>query len=254
MLEMIPMSKFEIVVLGVGDSFSERHHTSALLLICDGFSLAIDCPDAYRRVLQDASRKSGIELSLDSIEHFLITHIHGDHMNGLEGVAFFKHFVEAKQLNLLCSPELLSTIWDSRLRSSMSTLFDGQIMKSLDFESYFKATELSWTESTRVGPFSIRTRRTLHHVPTSALMIEACGSSFGYSSDTGFDESLIEFLAPADLIIHETNFGPAHTPYSALLALPSPLRHKMRLIHYPDAFTELATEIQKLEEGQVLRV
>ena len=42
------MSDFEAVVLGVGDTFSERHHTTALLLVCDGFHLAIDCPDSYR--------------------------------------------------------------------------------------------------------------------------------------------------------------------------------------------------------------
>ena len=36
------------IVLGVGDTFSEQHHSTALLLVCDGFQLAIDCPDMYR--------------------------------------------------------------------------------------------------------------------------------------------------------------------------------------------------------------
>ncbi len=33
------MAKFEVVVLGVGDSFSENHRSSALLLVCGGAAL-----------------------------------------------------------------------------------------------------------------------------------------------------------------------------------------------------------------------
>ena len=44
----------KLYVLGVGDTFSEKHVTHALLLEHDGFRLAIDCPDSYRRVLRQA--------------------------------------------------------------------------------------------------------------------------------------------------------------------------------------------------------
>jgi len=119
--------------------------------------------------------------------------------------------------------------------------------------SYFEHVPLSWSEETRTGPFTIRSRRTRHHVPTSALLIEARGRTLGYSSDTAFDPDLITFLAPADLIIHETNLGPAHTPYAALAALPPELRARMRLIHYPDGFDTAASNIIALREGEVLR-
>src|SRR5688572_10582686 len=130
------MSEFEIVVLGVGDTFSEKHHSTAILLICDGFQLAIDCPDMYRAVLRDASERSGRPLPFSDIDHVLITHVHGDHVNGLEGVGFYP---------------------------------------------------LSWTSSIEIGPFKIRARRTIHHVPTSALLVEAAGRKLGWSSDTAFD-------------------------------------------------------------------
>jgi ribonuclease BN (tRNA processing enzyme) len=94
----------------------------------------------------------------------------------------------------------------------------------------------------------------VHHVPTSALFIEAAGRTLGYSADTAFDPELIAFLEPADLVIHETNLGPAHTPYAALAQLPAELRAKMRLIHYMDGFDCAASSITCLCEGEVLRV
>jgi ribonuclease BN (tRNA processing enzyme) len=123
----------------------------------------------------------------------------------------------------------------------------------MSFDSYFEHLPLDWTSEVTVGPFRIQARRTIHHVPTSALLVEAAGRKLGYSSDTAFDPKLIEFLAPADLIIHETNFGPAHTPYAALAALPDELRARMRLIHYSDLFDTASSVIVPLREGDVLR-
>ena len=248
------MSDFEAIVLGVGDTFSERHHTTAMLLICDGFHLAIDCPDSYRSVLRAAAGASGRPLAIADVDHVLVTHVHGDHMNGLEGFAFYKRFAEGKRVKLLTSPEVRASIWDERLKASMGTLWTGERFEPLTFDSYFQHLPLDWSGEVTVGPFRIRTRRTIHHVPTSALLVEAGGRTLGYSSDTAFDPGLIDFLSAADLIIHETNFGPAHTPYAALAALPADLRARMRLNHYPDAFDTAASVIKPLREGEVLRL
>lgn len=246
------MPSLEVIVLGVGDAFSERHVPASLLLGCDGFLLAIDCPDRYRSILSSTAERSARPLSLTDIDHVLLTHVHGDHMNGLEAVAFYKHFAEAKKVRLVGSPELREVIWDGRLSASMGTLFDGRGLRQMAFDDYFEFLPLSWSGETAVGPFRIRARRTLHHVPTSALFIEAGGRSLGYSSDTAFDPALIDFLEPADLIIHETNLGPAHTPLSALAALPAALRARMRLIHYADGFDTASSPIAALREGEVL--
>ncbi len=247
------MARFEALVLGVGDTFSERYHSTALLLACDGFHLAIDCPDMYRSALRSAADRSGWSVSLEDIDHVLITHVHGDHMNGLEGVAFYKHFAEAKRVRLVTSPDVRAAIWDERLKASMSSLWDGQRFRQMTFDSYFEHLPLDWSGENVVGPFRIHARRTLHHVPTSALLIEAWGRTLGYSSDTAFDPRLISFLEPADLIIHETNLGPGHTSYPALAALPAVIRTRMRLIHYPDNFDSASSAIATLQEGEVLR-
>lgn len=245
------MSRFQVIVLGVGDTFSDRHHPTSLLLESSDFKLAIDCPDMYRRVLRDASCSSGRALEAAEIDDVLITHVHGDHMNGLEGLAFFKHFVEKKRLNLHTSPEVRQVIWEQRLRAPMSQLWDGTRMRELGCDDYFATHLLEWSGVSTAGPFSIRVRRTKHHVPTTALLVEVGGKKLGYSADTAFDPELIEFLRPADLIIHETNLGPAHTAYSDLAALPPDLRARMRLIHYPDFLDLDGAAITAAREGDV---
>ena len=61
------------------------------------------------------------------------------------------------------------------------------------------------------------------------------------------------WLAEADTIIHETNYG-VHTPYERLAALPESVRAKMKLIHYPDDFDIPRSTIECLHEGHLLDV
>jgi len=184
----------------------------------------------------------------------LITHVHGDHMNGLEGFAFWKYFVEKKKTKLWTSPEARAVIWDQRLRAPMEQLFDGKSFHQLKFDDYFAYSALDWNDAIAIGPFRVRARQTIHHIPTSALLFEWAGRKIGYSADTAFDPGLFEFFKDADLIIHETNYGPAHTPYASLAELPAELRARMRLIHYPDTLDLSAPAIAPLFEGEVVTI
>jgi len=103
------------------------------------------------------------------------------------------------------------------------------------------------------GPFAIEARPTHHHIPTFAFKVRAMGKTIGVSGDTRFDPDLIAWLAPADLIIHESNLGPAHTPYESLASLPTQLRARMRVTHLPDAF-ELDGAITPLRQGERLEL
>jgi ribonuclease BN (tRNA processing enzyme) len=138
----------------------------------------------------------------------------------------------------------------------MGRLWNGQAFRELGFEDYFEWHEVALDRSTTIGPFIVRARTTKHHVPTSALFVECreAGANIGISSDTAFDPELIAFLSKADLIVHETNYGPAHTAYSDLLTLDEAVKKKMRLIHYPDEFDVARSEIPALVEGQVVEL
>ena len=101
------------------------------------------------------------------------------------------------------------------------------------------------------GPFRLQCRKTIHNIPTIALKIDAAGRTLGYSADTAYDASLIDWLAPADLIVHEACGGFMHTPYEDLLALPAELRGKMLIVHYPDNFNVAASAIEPLHQGRI---
>lgn len=250
-----------LYALGVGDTFTEKHVTHSLLVEADGFRLAIDCPDSYRRVLRAARDVAGpahaASLDLFQIHDVLVTHVHGDHMNGLEGAAYFKFFAQKQKLRLHTIRPVRDAIWDGRLVASMGRLMtskDPEAFRDLAFEDYFDWSEVGVDRTTTIGPFTVHARMTKHHVPTSALVLEHGGKSIGISSDTGFDPSLIKFLADADLVVHETNYGPAHTAYADLLTLDDALKAKMRLIHYPDEFDVDGSAIRCLREGDVVDV
>lgn len=129
-------------------------------------------------------------------------------------------------------------------------------LKQLELLDYTDRVDLQ-TGGTRIGPLLIERRFTRHHIPTTAIRVSVdTGGArprplFGYSADTAFDPDLIAWLAEAELIIHETNFG-VHTPLSSLLLLPAELRARMRLIHYPDLLDPDTSPITCLREGQVL--
>ena len=247
--------KFEVIVLGVGDAFSERYYPASMLLCYEGQYLAIDCPDRYRAVLRHTAERSGRPLDLSKINDFVITHVHGDHMAGIEMIGFYKVYrEEGKRLKLHTTQEVRDVIWDERLKGSMGHISEGQEVRERHFEDFFNYSPLAWNGVNRIGPFSVKIRRTKHHVPTSALLVEAGGRKLGYSCDTAFDPDLIAFLEPADLIFHETNIGPAHTDLKRLLDLPDHVKTKMRLIHYPDWFDCDDSKIITLREGEILTV
>lgn len=241
----------EIVVLGVGDAFTSKYINTSFLLRHEGFTLAIDCPDRYRGVLASASRDTDLDLSLEGVDAFIITHLHGDHVNGLESVAFYRRFREGRKVDLWTNEDVLKDLWPRRLQVALEPMFDGEGWGANTCDDYFNLNSLAVGESNQIGPFSIETYLTRHHLRASALKVCVGGKTWGYSCDTRFDPDLIEFLGTADLIFHETNVGPGHSDYEQLKALPAETREKMRLVHYQDEFVENPSEIRCARQSEV---
>lgn len=242
---------FSFTPLGVGDAFSARWYSSCLALEHEGRFILVDCPHPIRKMM----REGLTDIDLDRVEGVALTHLHADHASGLEGYAYFSFFVLHRKARLLAHPAVTERLWDGSLAASMDHLgepgTDGARHATED--DYFDFVPVEEDAPATLGPFRIECRRTRHHIPTTAFRISAGGTTLGYSADTAFDPSLIAWLAEADLVVHETNYG-IHTPYADLAALPAALRAKMRLIHYPDDFDRGASVIEPLEQGRTYRV
>jgi ribonuclease BN (tRNA processing enzyme) len=245
------VSGLSFVTLGVGDAFSALHYSSCLAVEADGSWLLIDCPHPIRKILREAGEACGEDLDLDRFLGACITHLHADHASGIEGFGYFVHFVLQKKATLVAHPEVTKRLWDGHLAAGMECLMDpaSRHVHAKGFADYFEHVPLDESRAVRLGPFSIECRRTIHHIPTTALKIRAGGAVLGYSADTAFDPELIAWLSEADLIVHETNYG-VHTPYEDLAKLPADLRARMRLIHYPDQFDISGSVIEALVQGR----
>ena len=248
------MNDFRFIPLGVGDAFSARWYSSCLLLEAGGTRLLIDCPHPIRKILREAGELAHEPLDLDRVSGVILTHLHADHASGLEGYAYYNHFYLRRKAVVLTHPEVAKDLWDGHSRAGMGVQFslDGKCANKA-CDDYFDIHPLSTAAAVTFGPFAIECRPTHHPIYTTALRIRASGRALGYSADTSFDESLIAWLAAADTMIHETNYG-IHTPYAKLAALPEDARQRMHLIHYPDDFDLSSSAIPPLSVGRVYRV
>jgi ribonuclease BN (tRNA processing enzyme) len=244
------MAPLTLITLGVGDAFSALRYSSCVAVGAAGAWLLVDCPHPIRKILRESGTAAGVDLDVESFEAVVVTHLHADHSSGVEGLGYYSHFGLGRRARLVVHPDVARNLWDGHLAAGMAQLLapDGASPVAKRLEDYFELAYLSERQPLSVGPFSIECRLTHHHIPTTALRISAGGRSLGYSADTSFDPDLIEWLAQADLVVHETNYG-IHTPYAKLAALPAAVRAKMRLIHYPDDFDLAGTIIEPLRQG-----
>ena len=243
------MNQFTFIPLGVGDAFSAKYYSSCLLVKAERTALLVDCPHPIRKMLHEGSRKSGL-IDLSHIDAVVLTHLHADHASGIEGYAFYSKYILGRRARIITHPEVSKQLWNGHLCGSMQHVQDieGNMIETRSMEDFIELEDLSESSALAVGPFQIECRKTIHHIPTTAVRISSYGRSLAYSADTSFDPSLIDWLGKSDLIVHETNKGD-HTPFDKLLSIDEATQRKMKLIHYSDDFEIDQSPIDTLKQG-----
>jgi ribonuclease BN (tRNA processing enzyme) len=250
------MPGMRVLALGVGNAFSELYYSTSMALEAEGKRLLIDCPHPIRKIVREASLSAGVPVSLEQIDTVVLTHLHADHCSGLEGFIYYHRFAHKKRARVAADAEVSARLWPGHLAAAMEWSDEGPGVAAVRRrpEDFYELRPLNETGETQLGPFRVRCRRTIHSIPTTALLIRGGGRCLGYSADTAFDPALIDWLAEADLIVHETGPEGPHTPYEKLAALPAEVRAKMRLVHYPDDFHQAASSIELMRQGRIYRV
>ncbi len=248
-------NSFKFLVLGIGDLFTKYYYNTSIILLYKDSNLLIDFPTPLRKVVYEASQKSGYPIDVDNIHDAILTHVHSDHSNGLETFGFYKLFIQQDRATVFTIPEVRDVLWENRLKASMGYLtnenFD--IIKNMHIDDYFNVDIIEQNKVNEIGPFKVEIRRTKHFVPCFGLKITCNGRKLGYSGDTCFDSEHIDFLSDSDIIIHEAN-GEGHTPYNKLLELPEDIKKKMFIIHIQDTFDIQKSEIPVIEQGKIYKV
>ncbi len=108
---------FELMILGssAASPTSTRNPSSQLLNISERYFL-IDCGEATQIQLRKFKAK------FQSIDHILISHLHGDHFFGLPGLLSSMHLLGRKQSITIYCPKELKEIIDLINRISETTL------------------------------------------------------------------------------------------------------------------------------------
>jgi len=148
------------------------------------------------------------DLRLENINDIIVTHDHGDHSSGLEMIADYKMFEQKPSVeNGGTRPRLYGPeeVIDS-FRKSMNHKLT---YKNYQLEDYFNIVITKHGDEVPISHELMLTTCNADHkaVPSFGLILNYQGTKFGYSGDTRFCPSLLNFLSHADLLIHECDGG-----------------------------------------------
>ena len=233
----------KITFLGSSDAFthSMNNYQSNLILQKEtGKTLLIDCGPEARRSLSE------LKLSFDSIDALYISHLHADHIGGLEWLGLTRYFHGTKpKPKLFLHKSLEKDLWEKSLsggmtcleteKAELSSFFDVQAVdKSFHWEgNKFELVEMSHAFNEK------------QKLPCYGLFFQNNEKKVFFTADTRFTpETLMPYYKKADLIFHDCETKKkrtsVHSHYEELRTLEDKIKKKMWLYHYnedplPDA-------------------
>jgi ribonuclease BN (tRNA processing enzyme) len=230
--------------IGVGSAFAVDAFNSNMVLEVNGKRLLIDAGSDVKYSLPAAG------LSHRDLDAVYISHLHGDHVGGMELLGFktyfdpgFKHANGSKKrLKLILHKRLKVPIWSHCLEAGLSSL-EG-VENSL--ETYFDLKVVNAKSSFKFADTRFQLVGTVHFVnngeiaPSYGLTWKAPnGQQVFLTTDTQFNiNSIKAFIEKADVVFHdcETSQFPSgiHAHYNSLKTLPIEMKRKMWLYHYQD--------------------
>lgn len=221
----------QITMIGTGSAFAKRYDNNNALIEANGFRLLVDCGITLPKALHEAG------LDFSQLDAVLISHIHGDHVGGLEELAFQMMFRYHRKPVLYIAEELVQPIWESTLRGGLTQ----ENLKSLS--DFFEVRPLKTGETYELAKgLKVRLIQT-KHIAGKASFSFVFNERFFYSADMKFDGKLLQELVDGGIetIYHDCQLespGVVHASLEQLLTLPEAIQEKTWLMHYGDAMEQ----------------
>ncbi len=168
----------QIQMLGTGSAFAKTFYNTSALIRSNEMNFLIDCGATTPRSLHE------IGVEPDQIDGIIISHIHADHVGGLEEIAFrLLYQYKNKKTKLFLTESLAGVLWENTLKGGMYNPTDGFSR----LEDYFEVILLEENVPVTILPgLTIEIISTLHipHKLNYSLFIN--GRTF-YSADSQFN-------------------------------------------------------------------
>lgn len=231
----------KLTFLGTGSAFTMKNwQTNMLIEFGDSYRLLIDCGGDIRFALAEYG------LTYLDIDGVYISHLHADHIGGLEWLAFTTYFDPRYQgrPDLFISEFLVDDLWTRSLSGGLASLQG----KRNTIDRFFDVRAVEKNGAFRVDhPDSpeFQLVQTVHFVNgftfelSFGLIFEAGGEVIFITTDTQFAPHQIkDFYDKATLIFHDAECSPfqsgVHAHFDELVDLDPATKAKMRLSHYQD--------------------
>lgn len=230
-------SGFTLTFLGSGSAFTlgdDNYQSNLLLTAPSGKKLLIDCGSDVRFPLH----KLGVKATdLDAV---YVSHLHADHIGGLEWLAFSTKFAPgAVRPKLIASESLIQPLWNTSLSGGLGSL-EGVIAT---IETFFELHPVDAAGRFTWEGIPFQMVQVVHFFdgfkfsPSFGLMFKIGGKMIFFTTDTQFaPNQLTKFIDMADVVFHDCETAPfksgVHAHYNDLKTLSPEAKGKMWLYHY----------------------
>ena len=236
----------KIKFIGVGSAFTtpKYYQSNMLILARSGKKMLVDCGSDARFALSECNIHN-LNLSQE-IDAVYISHLHADHIGGMEWLAFNTYFCPKRVIpKLFMEERLMHDMWNHSLKGGLGRI-EG---KKMNLSDYFDCRPLANGDSFLWEGIKFKLVQMPHvildengHCSFGLLIKEAEyeGPAVFVTMDTQFQPEVVSRIGEKVVaIFHDCETSPfksiIHTHYDDLCTLPKTLKKKMWLYHYqPD--------------------